>query len=120
MGEKKVLVWLLLAVVLWAMDFVHQISPAAIAISVGLLLVVPKVGFLNAKSVMQINFLPVVFSAGALSMGNVIVDTKVLNVLTEDLSAWVAPLLSDPFHSTFILYWGGFSTISFLPMSNRC
>jgi anion transporter len=108
MGEKKVLVWLLLAVVLWAMDFVHQISPAAIAISVGLLLVVPKVGFLNAKSVMQINFLPVVFSAGALSMGNVIVDTKVLNVLTEDLSAWVAPLLSDPFHSTFILYWGGF------------
>jgi di/tricarboxylate transporter len=106
--EQKTLGWLLLAITLWATDFLHHINPAVIALGIGLLLTLPKVGLLDAKAIKSVNFLLIIFISGALSMGNVLTQTQVLNILTEHLIQGLTPLLSDGLRAATALYWGGF------------
>jgi di/tricarboxylate transporter len=54
--EQKTLVWLLLAIILWATDFLHHTDPAIVALGIGLLLTLPKIGVLDAKAIKSINF----------------------------------------------------------------
>jgi solute carrier family 13 (sodium-dependent dicarboxylate transporter), member 2/3/5 len=105
--EKKVLAWIGVTLALWTTDFIHHINPAAIGIGAGLFLTLPRVGVLDTKAVKQINFLVIAFSAGALSMGNVLTQTRVLHAVTDGLVTYIGPLLSNAFQSAIALYWGG-------------
>ena len=107
-AEKKSLLWFSVAVGLWATDFIHGMNPAAIGLGAGLLLSLPKIGVLDRKAVKQSNFLVIIFSAGALSMGNVLLETNTLPLLTERLIGWMQPLLSSPISYALTLYLGGF------------
>ena len=107
-SEKKSLIWFGLAVVLWSTDFIHRTNPAVIGLAAGLLLSLPKIGVLDRKAVKQNNFLIIIFSAGAISMGNVLLETNTLPLLTERLIGWMEPLLSGPISYTVMLYLGGF------------
>jgi anion transporter len=107
-NERKVLGLLLLAVALWATDWLHRMSPALIALGIGLLLAFPKLGVLDTKAVRSVNILLILFVGGTLSMGNVLTDTKALHLLTDGLVAWMTPLLSNAFQAAISLYWGGF------------
>jgi anion transporter len=106
--EQKTLGWLLLALTFWATDFLHHIHPAVIALGIGLLLALPNVGVLDTKAIKSMNFLLIIFISGALSMGNVLTQTQVLNILTEPLIQGLTPLLSDGLRAAITLYWGGF------------
>ena len=106
--EWKALCWLLLATALWATDCWHHLPPAAIAIGIGLLLTLPKVGLLDTKAINAVNFLVIMFVAGSLSLGNVLTHTKALNTVTDHLGSWMAPLLSEAWRAALTLYWGGF------------
>ena len=55
-------------------DFVHHLNPAVIAIGIGLLLSLPKVGVLDAKAIKAVNFLSIIFIGGALSMAMVLIE----------------------------------------------
>jgi sodium-dependent dicarboxylate transporter 2/3/5 len=107
-AEKKSLIWFGLAVGLWSTDFMHRTNPAVIGIAAGLLMSLPKIGVLDRKAVKQNNFLIIIFSAGAISMGNVLLQTNTLPLLTERLIAWMEPLLRGPISFTLMLYLGGF------------
>lgn len=107
-AEKKSLLWFALAVGLWATDFIHRVNPAVIGLGAGLLLSLPKIGVLDRKSLTQTNFLVIIFSAGALSMGNVLLETRTLPLLTERIIGWIQPLLSTSVSYTLTLYLGGF------------
>jgi anion transporter len=107
-SEKKTLAWLLVAVVLWATDFAHGIDPAVIALGVGLALALPKIGVLSAKDVRATNFLLIIFLGGALSMGEVLIQTKALNLLTGTMMAGIAPFMGGSWESPTVLYWAGF------------
>jgi anion transporter len=106
--ECKVLGWLLLAIVLWATDFWHHLSPAAIGIAIGVILTVPGLGVLDMKAVKTVNFLLIVFAGGVVSMANVLSATHALTTLADLLSTWHATLLSNAWRATLALYWGGF------------
>jgi solute carrier family 13 (sodium-dependent dicarboxylate transporter), member 2/3/5 len=106
--ERKALCWLLLAAALWMTDFWHHQNPAAIAIGIGLLLALPEAGVLDTKAINAVNFLLIIFVAGSLSLGNVLTHTKALNLLTDHLGSWLAPLLSEAWRAAITLYWGGF------------
>jgi di/tricarboxylate transporter len=41
-------------------------------------------------------------------MGNVLIETQALNILTDRLLQWIAPLLSEALPAAITLYWGGF------------
>lgn len=106
--DKKALLWVLLATALWATDTIHHINPAMIALGIGLLLCLPKIGVLDRQAVKRVNFLTILLPAAALSMGNVLIETNALQVLTNNLTEWMKPLISHSLNSVITLYWSGF------------
>src|SRR5438132_12119086 len=106
--EKKALVLMLLAIGLWMTDMFHHISPAVIGLGVGLFAVLPRFGVLDMEDLKRLNYLPVFFVAAAVSMGQVLVSTKALDVLTNVMFAWMQPLLTNVYTSTLVLYWTAF------------
>jgi anion transporter len=107
-AEKKSLLWFVLALGLWATDFIHHTNPAVIGLGAGLVLCLPKLGVLDRSAVKQSNFLIIVFSAGALGMGKVLLETNTLPLLMERLIGWMQSLMTNPITYTVTLYLGGF------------
>jgi sodium-dependent dicarboxylate transporter 2/3/5 len=107
-AQKKTLAWLLIAIVLWSTDSLHGISPAVVALGIGLAVALPVLGVLKAADVRSINFLLIIFLGGALSMGEVLSKTKALDALTGVMMSWMSPLLGQPFVAAATLYWTGF------------
>jgi solute carrier family 13 (sodium-dependent dicarboxylate transporter), member 2/3/5 len=107
-AEKKTLALLLTAIAAWSTDFLHHIDPAVIAIGIGLILTLPTIGVLKTRDIRGINFLLVIFTAGALSMGTVLARTRALDLLTDRMMGWMAPLIGNSFYSASVLYWSAF------------
>jgi solute carrier family 13 (sodium-dependent dicarboxylate transporter), member 2/3/5 len=112
--EKKTLALMLLAIALWATDFLHHISPSMIGLGIGLASVLPFMRILDAEDLKRLNLLQLFFVAAAVGMGKVLSATKGLDVLTNIVFGWLEPLLSHTFISDFALYWAGFAYHIFL------
>jgi anion transporter len=106
--ERKALGWMVLAIGLWGTDFLHHTHPTLIGLGTGLVLTLPKVGVLDKAAVKSVDFLLIVFLGGAISMGNVLIETHVLASTTNILVDWINPLLHSPWSAAISLYWGGF------------
>jgi di/tricarboxylate transporter len=106
--ERKTLGWLVLAIILWGTDFLHHLHPALIGIGIALILTLPTVGVLDTTAVRSANFLLIIFLGGAISLGNVLIETQALASVTTGLLDWINPLLTTPLSSALTLYWGGF------------
>jgi di/tricarboxylate transporter len=96
------------AIGLWLTDFIHHIPPSVIGLGVGLAAVLPGIGTLTTDDMKRLNYLPVFFVATAISMGDVLVNTKALDLLTDFLLSWMEPLLGNILQTTFVLYWTAF------------
>jgi anion transporter len=103
-----------LAIGLWLTDFIHHIPPSVIGLGIGLAAVLPGIGVLTTDDMKRMNYLPVFFVAAAVSMGEVLVQTKTLNLLTDLLLSWMEPMLGSVLQSTFVLYWTAFAYHIFL------
>jgi anion transporter len=112
--EQKAMILMLVAIALWSTDLLHHISPAIIGIGIGLAAAIPGLGILNQEDLKRINYLPVFFTAAAISMGNVLVQTKALNTLTAVMFNWMRPWLSNVFAQSFVPYWTAFAYHIFL------
>lgn len=106
--EKHALLLMSLAIALWATDLIHHISPAVIGIGVGLLAGVPGVGILELEDLKRLNYLPVFFTATAISMGEVLLRTNALNSMTTVLFAWMRPWVTNIFSLALVPYWTAF------------
>jgi sodium-dependent dicarboxylate transporter 2/3/5 len=112
--EKRALLLMLVGIALWSTDLIHHISPAIIGIGVGLLAAVPGVGMLDQEDLKRLNFLPVFFTATAISMGNVLIQTKALNSMTAIMFNWMRPLVTNIYATAFVPYWTAFAYHIFL------
>jgi di/tricarboxylate transporter len=63
---------------------------------------------LTTKDVRATNFLLIIFLGGALSMGEVLIHTSALNMLTGTMMSWMTPLMGSAYESPSVLYWTGF------------
>jgi len=106
--EIKSAALMLIAISLWITDFLHHIPAPMIGLGVGLLAILPVVGVLDTKDVKTINFLPIFFVAAAVSLSNVLVATKALDVVTGVLFEWMKPHITGTWVSTMVLYWSAF------------
>ena len=106
--EKHALFLMSCAIALWATDLIHHISPAVIGIGVGLLAGVPGLGILELEDLKHLNYLPVFFTATAISMGEVLLRTNALNSMTTVLFAWMRPFVTNVFSMAFVPYWTAF------------
>src|SRR6202000_1153050 len=80
--EKRALILMVGASGLWATDLLHHISPAVIGLGVGLLAAVPGIGVLDTEDLKKVNILPILFTAGAITMGNILIRTQALQELS--------------------------------------
>jgi di/tricarboxylate transporter len=112
--EKRALLLMSVAVAFWATDVFHHISPAVIGIGAGLLAGVPGLGILDLEDLKRLNYLPVFFTATAISMGEVLLRTNALNSMTAVLFAWMRPWVTNGFSLALIPYWTGFTYHIFL------
>jgi len=106
--ELKAALLIAAAIVLWLTDFVHHISPSVIGIGVGLFALLPHVEILEIEDMRRLNYMPVFFVAAAVSMGTVMETTRVIDVLTQNVLAWMQPLLGDIVVTTVVMYWTAF------------
>ncbi len=112
--EKRSLILMLIAIGLWSTDLIHHISPAVIGIGIGLLAAVPGLGVLNQEDLKRLNYLPTFFTAAAVSMGDVLVQTKALNTMTAIMFAWMRPWITNIFTVALVPYWTAFAYHIFL------
>ena len=113
-ASTRAAVLIALAIGLWLTDFIHHISPSIIGLGVGLAAVLPGIGVLTVEDMKRMNYLPVFFVAAAVSMGEVLVQTKALDLLTQFFLSWMEPLLGSTLQSTLVLYWTAFAYHIFL------
>lgn len=106
--EKKAVVLVGVAILLWMTDFLHHLPPAMIAMGVGLFALLPRVGLLGEDDMRNLNYMPVFFVAAAVSMGNVLEASKGLDVLTNVVFGAISPFLGNIVTTTAIMYWSGF------------
>jgi sodium-dependent dicarboxylate transporter 2/3/5 len=106
--ETKSLILTGLAVCLWATDLIHHIPPAVIGIGVGLFATIPQVGVLNSADLKSLNYLPMFFTATAISLGNMLLQTKTLDTLTAIMFGWMKPLVTNIFGVAVVPYWTAF------------
>jgi sodium-dependent dicarboxylate transporter 2/3/5 len=106
--EKKTLVLMLVAVLLWMTDLIHHVPPAVIGIGAGLLTLFPGIRILNENDLKRINYLPVFFVATAISMSDVLASTPALSTVTTVMFGWMGPLLTNGYAIAFVPYWTAF------------
>ena len=107
-AEARAGLLMALAIGLWVTDFLHHIPAPMIGLGVGLLAVIPGVGVLDSEDVRKINYLPIFFVAAAVSLSNVLAETKALDVLTTILLNGIQPFIGTSWMSTMVLYWAAF------------
>lgn len=106
--EKRASLLVLVALVLWLTDFWHHLPPSMVGFGVGLLAVLPGFGVLTVEDIKRINLLPMFFVATVLSMGQVLVSTQALDLLTNAVFRWLTHMLGGTYGSTVVLYWTAF------------
>jgi anion transporter len=99
---------MLIALALWGSDSLHHISPAVIAMCIAMIALLPRVGILTAKDLQKVNYMNMFFIATAASLGDVLIQTKALDLLTHFTFSWMTPLLTNKFSLTFVPYIAGF------------
>lgn len=106
--EKHALILMSCAIALWATDLIHHISPAVIGIGVGLLAGVQGLGILQLDDLKRLNYLPVFFTATAISMGEVLLRTNALSSMTAVMFDWMRPWVTNVFSMSVVPYWTAF------------
>jgi len=107
-AEVRAAVLMAVAIGLWVTDFLHHIPAPMIGLGIGLVAILPWIGVLNPTDVRTINYLPIFFVAAAVSLSNVLAQTKALDVVTTILFNWIQPFISTGWLSTTVLYWSAF------------
>ena len=101
--EKKSGLLMSLAIVLWMTDFIHGSPAPMIGLGIGLLATLPKIGVLDLPDVRRVNYLPIFFVAAALSMSDVLRETKALDILSNVMITSIEPFLSNIYGSTLVI-----------------
>ncbi|MBI2183903.1 MAG: anion permease [Thaumarchaeota archaeon] len=89
--EKKMLLYLVAALVLWATDFLHGVRAAWVGLLVAIIMIFPRIGVLKFEELnSKVNFLSLFYIAGAIGLGSVLEFAG--------FSSWAVKLLFQNFH----------------------
>ena len=84
--EKRLLLFLTIALLLWITDSLHGISPAWVALGVAILCLLPRIGMLPPNVLGgEINYGPLLFLAGVIGLGAVANHAGLGTVIAKNL-----------------------------------
>ena len=90
--ERRLALFLVLSLLLFATDFIHGISPAWVSLGTGILCLLPATGILSAKAFSErVNVVMLVYIAGILGLGAIVADSGLSGVVSTGLLR-LAPL----------------------------
>src|SRR5216683_2374009 len=107
-AELRAALLMSVAIGFWVTDFLHHIPAPMIGLGVVLLAIMPRIGVLDSEDVRKINYLPIFFVGAAVSLSNVLAQSKALDVLTTILFNRIEPFIGTGWMSTLVLYWSAF------------
>ena len=87
---------------------IYDLNPSMVGLTIGLLALAPAIGVLEPDDLRKLNFAVIWFTAAALSMTRVLIDTRGLEVLTNAMMNWITPLVRGPATSSIVLHWTAF------------
>jgi di/tricarboxylate transporter len=97
-NERILAVVLVILIAFWITDFIHHISPAWIALSGAVFLLLPKVGIVSNQQFREnMNFGSLFFIAGILGLGSMINYSGLGNSLAQHLISYLPLNLETPF-----------------------
>jgi anion transporter len=86
--EKRLTAILLVAVALWATDFVHDVHPGWIGLGAGLATLMPRIGVMPVSSFTdRVKLVPFFYIASILGLGAMMVETGLSRALGDALQA---------------------------------
>ncbi|QQK77484.1 DASS family sodium-coupled anion symporter [Salicibibacter cibarius] len=96
-AERKCIGILCLTVVLWMTQPLHGYHPTVPALLAVVLMGMPKVGFIDWKNLVKVNFDMVLLIGATLSLGFALIESGAIDLLEEVLSAeWLLAAFSEP------------------------
>jgi hypothetical protein len=103
-AERRLLAILLIALVLWATDSLHGVSPGWVALGAATLCMLPGVGVLDVKSFETVtNFGVCFYIAGVLGMVSLIDASGLAAALAEATARWLPVAPETPFRNFSVL-----------------
>ena len=119
--ERRLSLFLIVALLLWSTDKIHGIAPAWISLGVGILCLVPLFGVISSETFKEkVPISPLLYVAGIIGVGAVVADTGLGTFISERIvnASNLAP--DDPLRSFFVLsgtamLLGFFSTMPGVP-----
>ncbi len=107
-AEHRATVLVVCAVALWLTDFIHEITPGTVALVVGGIGLLPRVGVASPRDLLRLPYKTLVFTATALSMSALLQETGALEMLTASMVGWMRALVHGPASAALVLYWAAF------------
>lgn len=104
-AEKRLAIYLSVAVMLWMSDGMHHVSPAWVGLGAAIVCLLPSVGVLPDKTLQTINFEPLLYVSGVVGLGALISHSG----LGVQLAAWleaIMPLGVDAAFANFLSLCG--------------
>lgn len=106
--ERRAAVLVSGAIALWMTDFLHDVTPATVALAVGGIGLLPGVAVVRPRDLLQLPYKTLAFTATALSMSAVLADTGALDMLTASMVGWMKAFVHGPASASLVLYWAAF------------
>jgi solute carrier family 13 (sodium-dependent dicarboxylate transporter), member 2/3/5 len=106
--ERRAIALVACAIALWMTDFLHLLAPATVALAIGAVGLLPRVGVLDIRDLARLPYRTIIFTATALSMSAVLDRTGALRMLTGSMVGWMSALVHGPASAAFVLYWAAF------------
>ncbi|HVN80996.1 MAG TPA: SLC13 family permease, partial [Terriglobia bacterium] len=107
-SEKRAAILMLVAIGLWMTDFMHHLSPAMIGLGVGLAATLPGLGVVLPRDFKRLNYAAVFFVAAELSLGDVLVKTRAIELLSRAMFDWMGTLITGGTSLAIVTYWTAF------------
>jgi len=103
-SERRLAVILAVAVGLWVTDFLHHISPAWISLGAGLFCLLPRIGVLSVAAFdSKVNYPSMLYVAGIVSLGAVVAESGLGDILAEGLLSATAVAPGETVHNFIAL-----------------
>ena len=85
-NEKRALIILGSGIIIWGLDFIHKIDPSWIAVLLGVVFFLPRVGVLGGKDLNKLDYGLFIYGGGAISLSFILLSSGVAVLFSDAIA----------------------------------
>lgn len=86
-NQKKLILLLLIAVLMWLTDQLHGVSPAWVGMAIALICLMPNTNLMEKDPIKNISFEPLLYAAGVISLGSLAFYVDIGGIFMRSLAS---------------------------------